>query len=85
MWKSNSKAWINNVFGPSVQKYFIEKDLPLRALLIMDNAPSHSPSLQDVLIEELKFIKINLCHYTLKSITPIRQWQINFQQILKRR
>lgn len=79
MWKSNSKAWvtrdlftdwINNVFGPSVQKYLIEKDLPLRALLIMDNAPSHPPSLQDDLIEELKFIKI---HFLPPNTTPLLQ------------
>ena len=79
MWKSNSKAWvtrdlftewINKVFGPSVLKYLSAMDLPLRALLIMDNAPSHPPSLQDDLIEELKFIKI---HFLPPNTTPLLQ------------
>ena len=76
MWKCNSKAWvtcdlftewINNVFGSSVQKYLIEMNLPLSALLIMGNASSNSPGLQDSLIEEFKFIKI---HFLPPSTTP---------------
>ena len=48
MWWASTKAWvmrqffiewINEVFGPSVKKYLQGNKLPLRALLIMDNAP----------------------------------------------
>lgn len=79
MWRSNSKAWVtrslftewvNKVFGPSVIKYLIDMDLPLRALLVMDNAPSHPPGLQDDLIEEFKFIQI---HFLPPNTTPLLQ------------
>ncbi|PNF34534.1 hypothetical protein B7P43_G10746 [Cryptotermes secundus] len=33
-------------------------NLPLHVLLVMDNAPAHPPDLQDDLLEEFKFIKI---------------------------
>lgn len=39
--------WINEVFGPSVKTYLLEKDLPLKAFLIMDNVPSYPPGLED--------------------------------------
>lgn len=67
MWRSNKKAWvtrdiftdwINEVFGPTVKKYLLEMNLPLNALLVLDNAPAHPPGLQDDLLEEFNFIKI---------------------------
>lgn len=51
MWSSYTKAWItrilfvewmNMVFGPEVK----ERNLPLRVLLVMDNAPAHLPGLE---------------------------------------
>ena len=39
--------WVNLVFGLAVKKY-----LPLRALIILDNAPAHPPSFEnDILCE----------------------------------
>ncbi|GIY76762.1 tigger transposable element-derived protein 1 [Caerostris darwini] len=66
MWRSNPKAWVtrkffvewvNLVFGPTVKKYLQENNLPVHALLILDNAPAHPPNLEDDILEELKFIK----------------------------
>ncbi|GIY83212.1 tigger transposable element-derived protein 1 [Caerostris darwini] len=66
MWRSNPKAWVtrkffvewvNLVFGPTVKKYLQENNLPVQALLILDNAPAHPPNLEDDILEELKFIK----------------------------
>ncbi|KAM6168259.1 tigger transposable element-derived protein 1-like [Erethizon dorsatum] len=79
MWRSNSKAlvtriffieWINEVFGPAVKKYLLEKNLPLRALLVMDNAPAHPPGFENDLLEELKFIKVK---FLPPNTTPILQ------------
>jgi hypothetical protein len=67
MWRSNTKAWVtreyfsewfNVVFGPSVKSYLDEKTLPLKALLIMDNAPACPPSLQDYVLPEFDFITV---------------------------
>ena len=67
MWRSNTKAWVthllfvewfNEVFGPSVKRYQQEKNLLLKSLLVLDNVPAHLPGLQEDLLEEFKFIKI---------------------------
>ena len=79
MWRSNSKAcvtseyfseWFNVVFGPSVQSYLEEKNLPLKALLIMDNAPAHPPGLQDCVLPELHFTTIK---FLPPNTTPLIQ------------
>ncbi|GIY46162.1 tigger transposable element-derived protein 1 [Caerostris darwini] len=79
MWKSNPKAWVtrkffvewvNLVFGPTVKKYLQENNLPVQALLILDNAPAHPPNLEDDILEELKFIKVL---YLPPNTTPILQ------------
>ncbi|GFQ79714.1 tigger transposable element-derived protein 1 [Trichonephila clavata] len=79
MWRSNPKAWVtrkffvewvNLVFGPSVKKYLQEKNLPVQALLILDNAPAHPPNLEDDILEEFKFIKVL---YLPPNTTPILQ------------
>ncbi|XP_030179530.1 tigger transposable element-derived protein 1-like [Lynx canadensis] len=79
MWRSNSKAWvtrmlfiewINEVFGPAVKKYLLEKNLPLKALLVMDNAPAHPPGFEDDLLEEFEFIKGK---FLPPNTTPILQ------------
>lgn len=79
MWRTNSKAWltrqfctewVHEVFGPEVKKYLEEKNLPLRCLLIMDNAPAHPPGLEDDLMEEFDFIKIK---FLPPNTTPLLQ------------
>ncbi|XP_014392726.1 PREDICTED: tigger transposable element-derived protein 1-like isoform X2 [Myotis brandtii] len=79
MWRANSKAWvtrqffiewIHEVFAPSVKKYLWEKQLPLRALLVMDKAPAHPPGLEAELIEEHSFITVR---FLPPNITPLIQ------------
>ncbi|XP_069187166.1 tigger transposable element-derived protein 1-like [Procambarus clarkii] len=47
MWKANNKAWVTRIFFmqlvnevvcPAIEKYLQEKSLPLKALLLLDNA-----------------------------------------------
>ncbi|GFU35122.1 tigger transposable element-derived protein 1 [Nephila pilipes] len=47
-----------------------EKNLPVQALLILDNAPAHPPNLEDDILEEFKFIKVL---YLPPNTTPILQ------------
>lgn len=79
MWRSNTKSWvtrqfftewINEVFAPQVKAYLIEKSLPMKCLLVMDNAPAHPPGLEDDLKEEYSFIKIK---FLPPNTTPILQ------------
>ncbi|GBL65099.1 Tigger transposable element-derived protein 1 [Araneus ventricosus] len=79
MWRVNPKAWVtrqffvqwvNLVFGPSVKKYLQENNLPMQALVVLDNAPAHPPNLEDDILEEFKFIKVL---YLPPNTTPILQ------------
>ncbi|XP_050339526.1 tigger transposable element-derived protein 1-like [Bactrocera neohumeralis] len=47
-----------------------ENNLPVQALLILDNAPAHPPNLEKDILEELKFIKVL---YLPPNTTPILQ------------
>uniref|UniRef100_A0A5F8G8Y5 HTH CENPB-type domain-containing protein n=1 Tax=Monodelphis domestica TaxID=13616 RepID=A0A5F8G8Y5_MONDO len=79
MWRANPKAWVtrelfvqwvNLVFGPAVKKYLSENNLPLKALLVLDNAPAHSPNLTEDILYEFNFIKVL---YLPPNTTPILQ------------
>ena len=79
MWRANGKAWVtrqffiewvNLVFGPAVKKYLLEKGLPLKCLLVLDNAPGHPPNLQDDILDEFNFIKVL---YLPPNTTPLLQ------------
>ena len=79
MWRANPKAWVtrqffvdwvNLVFGPSVKKYLLENNLPLQALLVLDNAPAHPPNLEDDILEEFSFINVL---YLPPNTTPLLQ------------
>ncbi|KAF0746713.1 tigger transposable element-derived protein 1-like [Aphis craccivora] len=54
-WRANNKAWVTaqifsdwftNCFIPQVEMYLKLKNLPFKALLLIDNAPGHPPSLK---------------------------------------
>lgn len=92
MWRSNTKAWVtrmffvewmNEVFGPVVKKYVLDNNLPLKVLLVMDNAPAHPPGLEDDLLEEFKFIKVKfLPPNTTPLLQPMDQQVIsNFKKL----
>ncbi|XP_019484941.1 PREDICTED: tigger transposable element-derived protein 1-like [Hipposideros armiger] len=79
MWRFNSKAWvtrilfvewINEVFGPAVKKHLLEKNLPLRDLLVMDNAPAHPLGFEDDILEAFVLIKVK---FLPPNTTPILQ------------
>lgn len=77
MWKSNSRVsvnedlfteWINFVCSLEIKKYLL--DLPLRVILVIDNAPVYTKRVQDNILEEFSFIKIV---YFPPNTTPILQ------------
>uniref|UniRef100_UPI00358DE2FE tigger transposable element-derived protein 1-like n=1 Tax=Myxine glutinosa TaxID=7769 RepID=UPI00358DE2FE len=92
MWRANVKAWatrqfftewIHEEFAPSVKAYLEEKNLPVKALLVMDNAPAHPPGLEEDLEEEYSFIKVKfLPPNTTPLIQPMDQQVIsNFKKL----
>ncbi|GFU37005.1 tigger transposable element-derived protein 1 [Nephila pilipes] len=92
LWCANSKAWVthqffiewrNIVFGPSVKNYLIDNGLPLKCVLLLDNAPAHPPGLEDDLLDEFKFIKIvYLPPNTTSTLQPMDQQVIsNFKKL----
>ncbi|XP_053234890.1 tigger transposable element-derived protein 1-like isoform X3 [Podarcis raffonei] len=95
MWRANSKAWVtrqffiewvHEVFGPSVKKYLRDKHLPMKCLLLVDNAPAHPPSLEGELVEEFSFISVKfLPPNTTSLIQPMDQQVIsNFKKLYNR-
>ncbi|XP_063842553.1 tigger transposable element-derived protein 1-like isoform X2 [Scylla paramamosain] len=92
MWRANIKArvtrqffteWIHEEFAPSVKIYLEENNLPLKALLVMDNTPAHPPGLEDNLVGEYNFIKVMfLSPNTNPLIQPMHQQVIsNFKKL----
>ena len=49
MTRSIFSDYVTEVFDPTVHDYLREKDIPLKVLLIMDNAPAHPPNLMEEL------------------------------------
>lgn len=56
IWRSNNKAWITHIlftewiieiFGTAVKEYILEKNLPLKVLPFIDNAPDNPAGLGD--------------------------------------
>jgi hypothetical protein len=65
---------VTEVFGPTVHDYLRAKDLPLKVLLVMDNAPAHTPDLMEELPDEFSFIKAHfLPPNTMLLLQPMDQ------------
>ena len=62
--------WFNEVFVPSVKEYLEEKNLPTKALLVMDNPPAHPQRLEEDLSAEYGFIQVK---FLPPNITPLIQ------------
>ncbi|GCC34411.1 hypothetical protein chiPu_0012884 [Chiloscyllium punctatum] len=75
--------WIHEEFAPSVKAYLEEKNLPLKTLLVMDNAPAHPPGLEEDLVGEYSFIKVKfLPPNSTPLIQPMDQQVIsNFKKL----
>lgn len=50
MRRSNSKAWVTEVFAKSVKEYLQKRILPLKCLLLLDNARAHPPNIDKILL-----------------------------------
>ena len=92
MWMVNAKTWvtpikfsqwIHEVFAPSVMKYPQEKGWPLKCLLLLDNAPVHTPGYEEDLVKEFDFIQFKfLPHKTSLILQPTDQQVIqNFTKL----
>ncbi|XP_068231919.1 tigger transposable element-derived protein 1-like [Palaemon carinicauda] len=78
-WKFNAKAWVtrtifiewlNVCFGPAVKNFLEANNLPLKCLLVLENAPAHPPGLKDIIHPDFSFIKV-LCPPA--NTTPLLQ------------
>ena len=83
MWQSNPEffcnrqcfvEWLYEIFGPQVKEYLKEKQLPLKCLLVMDNATAHPQDLDDDLTDVFDFIgEILLPPNTTSLLQPTDQ------------
>ncbi|XP_067930250.1 tigger transposable element-derived protein 1-like [Watersipora subatra] len=78
--------WVNVCFGPAVKKYLEKNDLPLKCLLVLDNAPAHPPDLEDSIHVDFSFIKVlYLPSNTTPPLQPMEQQVIaNFKKFYKK-
>lgn len=58
------------VIGSTIKNYLTTNNLPLKALLILDNAPTHPPTLTDDIYKQFKF---NEVLFLPPNTTPILQ------------
>lgn len=74
--------WVKPIFEPAVKKYFLENDIPLKALRNLNNAPAYPPNYKDIL-DKFKFIKIlYLSHNTTPILHPMdQQVASNFKKL----
>ncbi|XP_069168651.1 tigger transposable element-derived protein 1-like [Procambarus clarkii] len=71
---------------PAIKKYLQENSLPLKAPLLLNNAPAHPPGLEDSLDEEFGFLTIKfLTPNTTPLLQPMDQKIIsNFKKLYER-
>ncbi|XP_046803799.1 jerky protein homolog-like [Lucilia cuprina] len=64
------KTWFFNNFVPQVEEFLAQNNLPLNAILLLDNAPSHPPA--EELVKQTHSGKI-WAHYMPPNVTPLIQ------------
>ncbi|XP_068203841.1 tigger transposable element-derived protein 1-like [Palaemon carinicauda] len=78
-WRSNGKVWVtrpifiewvNVCFGLAVKNFLEVNNLPLKCLLVLDNAPANPPDLEDIIHPDFSFIKVL---YLPLNTTPLLQ------------
>jgi hypothetical protein len=52
------KEWLFEVCAPSIKDYLENNDLPLKALLLLDNAPGHPKDLEDNLLTDFPWLTV---------------------------
>ncbi|XP_035205354.1 tigger transposable element-derived protein 1-like [Stegodyphus dumicola] len=91
-WRSNAKAWVtrllfvewvNCCFGHAVKNYLEENGVPLKCLLVLDNAPAHPPGLEEQIYPDFDFNKVlYLPPNTTSILQPMDQQVIaNFKKL----
>ncbi|XP_035231167.1 tigger transposable element-derived protein 1-like [Stegodyphus dumicola] len=83
MWRSNQRAWVTQVLfkewlfeicAPSIKDYLDTNDLPLKALLLLDNAPGHLKDLEDNLLIDVPWLTVQFLPPNTNSlIQPMDQ------------
>ncbi|GFW22708.1 DDE-1 domain-containing protein [Trichonephila clavipes] len=83
MWRSNQRAWVTQdlfkewlfkVCASSIKDYLDTNDLPLKALLLLDNAPGHPKDLKDNLLMDFPWLTVQfLPPNTTSLIQPMDQ------------
>ena len=75
--------WMHEVYALCVKKYLQEKQLSLRCLLLLNNAPAHPPGLEEDLVKEFDFIQIKFIPPNTNNILqPIDQHVIsNYEKL----
>ena len=83
VWRSNQRAWVTQalfkewlfeVCAPSIKDYPDTNDLPLKALLLLDNAPGHPKGLEDNLLTDFPWLTVQfLPPNTTSLIQPMDQ------------
>ncbi|XP_035898785.1 tigger transposable element-derived protein 1-like [Anopheles stephensi] len=83
VWRSNKQVavtqdifvdWLKHTFGPSVKTYLMANNLPLHALLVLDNALLHSEHRAELIPQEFNFIRIQyLPPNTAPFLQPLDQ------------
>ncbi|XP_028665299.1 tigger transposable element-derived protein 1-like [Erpetoichthys calabaricus] len=70
VYHSDNPRWVTEVFAPAVKEYLEKNNLPLKCLLLLDNAPAHPPNIDEYLEEEFDFIQVR---YLPPNTTPLLQ------------
>ena len=81
MWQSNHKSscsrqlfvkWVYETFGPQVKEYPMENRLPLKCIILIDNAIAHTRDLDDDLPDGVDFIKLKFLPPNATTHGPTR-------------
>ncbi|GFV65141.1 tigger transposable element-derived protein 1-like protein [Trichonephila clavipes] len=64
------KEWLFKDCAPSIKDYLDTNDLPLKALLLLDNAPGHPKGLKDNLLTDFPWLTVQFLPPNTNSLLP---------------